>query len=232
MSRWDVDPFGDGGFGDDDTVTAPDTSTDVPPIGHVALGLSRVIQQYQLAPKLRAFLTAILQQSDDLEAAALEFDDILDPSIMTGVNLDHIGNLVGISRILQTTITLPGGITTNVLDDAEYRIVIAAKILKNASHGHDEEILDGISSLFQTNAVNIDDFGHMQITVAIGRLLTDTEIAIITQLDLLARPAGVRIVGIVNYDFDHYFGFQDQNNAKTFGELTDPTAGGAFAELL
>lgn len=232
MSRWSVDPYGDGGYGDDDTVTAPDTSTDVPPIGHVALGLSRVIQQYQLAPKLRAFLTAILQQSDDLETAANGFDDILDPTIMTGANLDVIGRIVGVSRVLQTNITLPGGIVTNVLDDTEYRLVIASKIAKNSSHGNDEEILDSLAQLFQTNFVNIDDHGKMQFTVAIGRLLTDTEIAIITQLDLLPRPAGVRLLGVVNYDFNHYFGFQDQNNAKTFGELTDPTAGGAFAELL
>ena len=72
--------------------------------------------------------------------------------------------------------------------------------------------------------------GGMAIQVAVGRPLTYLEKVLITNLDVLPRPAGVRISQRVTYSTTSYFGFDGQINALSFGEEGQPSTGGQFAE--
>jgi hypothetical protein len=67
-------------------------------IDHRALGLSRVAAQYQNSPKFLAYLAALLALSNEVEATLSSLALLPDIDAMTGVNLDTIGIIVGVSR--------------------------------------------------------------------------------------------------------------------------------------
>lgn len=78
----------------------------IPAIDHVQLGLSRVIEQYRESPKFNAFLAGVLELSNEVEACLLQMQYLADIDIMTGANLDVIGVIVGVSRIVPNVVTL------------------------------------------------------------------------------------------------------------------------------
>lgn len=123
--------------------------------------------------------------------------------------------------------------TTTALADPEYRILIRSRIIKNSTNATPNSILASLAYLFNTQQVNIDDYdvvGTMHIRLAIGVQLDPIEKLIVSTLDILPRPAGVQLDGVVSYDPSNYFGFSDQPNALGFGELGVFGVGGIFAE--
>lgn len=237
------------------------------PIDHVALGLSRVAKQFQNSPKFLAYLTALLQMNQTVETLLQSMYELPDIDQMSGVNLDVIGRIVGISRVIPNAIELvyfgfdgfadqtifgelgQNGIGSRLYDlgdpisestslgDVEYRLLLKAKIMKNTSHATGEDIENVLSFVFGAPIVNVDDFGGMNIGLSIGQQLTQLEQAILTQIDLLPRPACVLIVSVTSFDPTDYFGFSElsgavyQPGALGFGELGVDGIGGVFAEM-
>lgn len=229
-------------------------------IDHQELGRSRVATQYTEAQKFLAYIRALLASSAEMEAVLQKVAEQSDIDLAEGVNLDVIGEIVGISRILPNSIAVkffgfegqPGGdvfgeegalgigsrfreelepeTATSVLADPEYRLLLRAKIVKNHTQGTNEDILQGLTYLFNTPATVIEDIGGMRIGVAIGRQLTFQEKAMVTTLDILPRPDGVQIVWRATYDATSYFGFDGQPGALTFGEEGQAGVGGLLAE--
>lgn len=212
-----------------------------PPFEHITLGLSRVIKQYQNSPKFLAFLTALLAMNDTCEALLQSMYALPDINAMSGVNLDVIGRIVGITRNVPNAITLQyfgfdgetdqtvfgelgqSGIGARLYDagdpieestlmgDVEFRLILQAKITKNSAHATGEDIENVLAYIFGTNIVNVDDLGGMVIGLAIGRQLTQVEQSILTNLDLLPRPACVLIGSVTTFTAGDYFGFSDLN---------------------
>lgn len=229
-------------------------------LDHQVTGRSRVATQYTESPKFLAYLRALLASSAELETVLQQIAAQVDIDVAEGVNLDVIGEIVGIGRILPNSIAVqffgfqgqPGadvfgeegalGIgsrfrdelepetATSVLADPEYRLLIRAKIVKNHAHGTNEDILQGLAYLFNAPLTVVEDAGGMAIGVAIGRQLTFQEKAMVTNLDILPRPAGVRIKWRATFDSANYFGFDGQPGALSFGEEGLPTIGGLLAE--
>jgi|GEM_PF-757735 len=246
--------YGLGGYGGYQALPVPSDNPALP-IDHLALGLSRVITQYSESPKFLAYLSAMLSMANDVEATLQSLYSLPDIDSMEGVNLDVIGQIVGVTREIPDSVQLTffgfAGYSyetvfgelgqlgigsrfyelgetytgTSTLGDIEYRLLLRAKIMKNASHSTCEDILGALAFLFSLSAANVDDYGGMVIGLAIGRQLTVIEQAILAQLDLLPRPATVLIGSITTYDSLNYFGFSDQPGALTFGA-------GVFAELI
>jgi hypothetical protein len=229
-------------------------------LDHLAQGLSRLASQYSDREKIIAYVKALLAANQELEDVLQKMALQTDIDIAEGVNLDTIGEIVGISRIIPESIAVqffgfegqPGATVfgennqigigarfreegepetdTSVLADPEYRLLIRAKIVKNHSRGTPEDIMAGLDFLFQAELSVVDDLGNMAIAISIGRQLTFQEKAIVKQLDILPRPVGVRINAYTEFDYNNYFGFEGRPNAKTFGEEGDTTKGGVFAE--
>lgn len=229
-------------------------------IDHQVLGRSRVATQYTESQRFLAYVRALLESSAELEAVLQKVAEQTDIDIAEGVNLDVIGEIVGVSRIIPNSIAVrffgfegqPGGdvfgeegalgigsrfrdelepeTATSVLADPEYRMLIRAKIVKNHANGTNEDILQGLAYLFNAPLTVIDDNGGMAIGVAIGRQLTFQEKALVVNLDILPRPAGVRIKWQSTFDASRYFGFDGQPGALSFGEEGQPTIGGLLAE--
>lgn len=233
-------------------------------LDHQSLGRSRIATQYTESTKFLAYIRGLLAASAELEAVLQKVAEQVDIDIAEGVNLDVIGEIVGISRIIPASVQLAffgfqdnaaalnfgeegaqgvGGrfydegepyLATSVLNDPEYRLLIRAKIVKNHAVGTNEDVIAGLSYLFGGSnmaiQVAVEDIGNMAIQVAVGRPLTYLEKALISELDILPRPAGVRISQRVTFDTNSYFGFDGQNNALSFSEEGQPATGGQFAE--
>lgn len=229
-------------------------------LDHQSIGRSRVATQYTESQKFLAYIRSLLASSAELEAVLQKVAEQSDIDTAEGVNLDVIGEIVGVSRILPNSIAVkffgfegqPGGdvfgeegvlgigsrfrdelepeTATSVLADPEYRLLIRAKIVKNHAHGTNEDILQGLAYLFNAPLTVVEDLGGMAIGVAIGRQLTFQEKALVTVLDILPRPAGVRINWRSTFDSAKYFGFDGQPGALSFGEEGQPTVGGLLAE--
>lgn len=229
-------------------------------LDHKALALTRLTSQYNDQAKILAYIIALIKVFDELETV-LQFNALqTDIDVAEGVNLDNIGEVVGISRFIPASIAVqffgfvgqPGATVfgeegqlgigarfrdelepetaTSVLADPEYRLLIRAKIVKNHSRGNNEDILKGLAFLFGALLTVVEDSGTMSIKVSIGRSLTFQEKAIVKNLDILPRPQGVKISSYSTFDTNRYFGFEGAPFALTFGEELDPLIGGLLAE--
>ena len=235
------------------------------PINHSDLGVSRVGLQYSESANFLATIRSSVAISDELDILFPIIADQIAIDIAEGVNLDVIGQIVGVSRIISNSVFLTffgfldnvnalnfgeegnlsiGGrfynedepfLASTVLPDLEYRLLIRAKITKNASNGTGQEIIDGLIFLFTVGGVTPsivmeDGIVSMTIKIAIGRTLTIVEKALITGIDILPRPMGVLISERVSFVSGDYFGFEGQVGAQPFGEEGSLTIGGSFAE--
>lgn len=75
-------------------------------IDHVELGVSRILQQFKESPNFNAFLAGILAISNQMEVGFMQMLDLANPNIMTGANLDTIGEIVGAPRFVTEVVTL------------------------------------------------------------------------------------------------------------------------------
>lgn len=205
-------------------------STPIVPIDHVALGLSRVATQYQDSQNFLAYLTAILALNNGLESVFRQVAEQVDIDIAEGLNLDTIGAIVGISRVLPGGPSNPLPPEQSVLTDAQYRLLLRAKIVKNHSRGTNEDLIKGLCYLFDSDYAAIDDNDDMTVSIGVGKMLGPVEQAMLNLLDILPRPGGVMINYRAMFDGHKYFGFEGQTNALGFGEEGQPTVGGIFAE--
>lgn len=228
-------------------------------IDHQIIGRSRVATQYTESLKFLAYIRALLESSDEIEEVLQKVAEQTDIDLAEGVNLDVIGEIVGISRIIPQSLQLAffgfqhnaaalvfgeegfpelGGrfyeegdeyIATTVLSDFEYRLLIRAKIVRNHGRGTNEDVLAGLQYMFDTSRVVTHDPGGMTIGVAIGRPLTYLQKVLVSDFDILSRPAGVRISQKVSFVAEQFLGFDGQTGAMSFGEEGQPS-GGRLAE--
>ncbi len=185
-------------------------------IDHNALGLSRVIKQFQGSPNFLAYLSAQFAISNELEAVLQQMLMMPDWPSQIGAQLDIIGRIVGCSRLVPES----SGLTT--LDDPTFRLVIAAAIIRNNSHGTCEDILAGINAIIDCIdnewMLNIDDLPTMRVGIAIGALtLSDTIIAVLRNIGILARATGVRIERLVKFNTSFYQGMSEDPTYDPIG---------------
>jgi hypothetical protein len=178
-----------------------------------------------------------------------------------GVQLDQIGLWVGQSRLIPGVLLVgffgfqdnPAALSygeegnasiggrfynegepfdsTSLLADPEFRLLIRGRIVRNHAKGKTADFIQAINFMFQTTSIIDDVAGNMTIGVYIGRQLTLVERAIIANLDILPRPAGVRIATYAYYDsINGYLGFEGQVGALPFYEEGAATLIGFLAE--
>jgi len=217
-------------------------------IDHREVGRGRVATQYTASPKFLAFIDALMVQANEIEALLHDLEKITDIDESEGVQLDVIGDIVGISRRLKDAILLAffgfddaenslnfgeegniavGGrfveedepyLATNLLNDADYRLLIRAKIAKNHSDGTSESIISVLKYLFNAEKVIVDDIGGMAFKVGIGRALSYSERVLIKSGLIIPKPAAVQIAEFFYFKTSIPFGFSDQSNVGTFDQ--------------
>lgn len=206
-----------------------------------------ITSEHNQRPKFTAMVAAVANAwgavYDFTKTIPAEFD--LDAAI--GAQLDVIGLWVGQSRLIPNVLLVQyfgfdgnpaalnfgeegnasvGGRFFNETDpidgstllaDPEYRTIIRARIVRNNAKGLTEDFIKSLQFIFNAPAI-IDDQGDMAVSVYIGRYLSLTELAIITGLDILPRPSGVRIRTRGYYNGTGYLGFDGQPGAAPFAE--------------
>jgi hypothetical protein len=125
--------------------------------------------------------------------------------------------------------------TDTQLNDNDYRIFIKSKIAKNSTSAFltsDDRISiqDVIQTIFDGQAY-VTDNQDMTLTLHLPFGFDTNILTLIQETDLLPSGHGVGYKFILFGSFDS-FGFADDPNAKGFGDLTDSSLGGSFAELI
>jgi hypothetical protein len=88
--------------------------------------------------------------------------------------------------------------STTILQDVEYRLLLKSKVAKNNSSSTPEDIIQSLRLIFGVEDIKLtENAGDKSISIAIGRPILAFEQALITALDILPRPAGIRISGPV-----------------------------------
>lgn len=190
-----------------------------------------IANQYKNSPTLIAYLQGLAVEMDDLNKEILEVIQQRYFENAKGVQLDIIGNIIGITReVVDFTqfiyfgfdpdptaktyddggqdlaqagrfrSTEEAGDVTKLLSDGEFKAVIAAKILKNTSDITPNEVIvitrEILKVMFIQGAsieVTVQELGNAVFNIVIGAELDGAQQAFIASLDLIPRPAGVRI---------------------------------------
>lgn len=185
---------------------------------------AEVITQFRESTKLRQTISDLMAGWQAIEDCMVTIGEQLDPAIAEGDNLDVIGQRIGQSRVL---------ITGTELSDADYRLIIAQRILRNRAVGSGPEFVTALEFVFDPTPFRFIDLGYMSVIVEIatGAPPSDDQIAL---LDYGPMPRAMAVgVGRDWYDPASYFAFADDvgAGAKGFGEIGDATKGGPMAEI-
>jgi len=160
----------------------------------VSYYLSLVTSQYQLSSKFMAWLTFCLQFLDDVNACLYSFYQALDLQVAIGAQLDVIGTIVGVGRVLPFQPSL--GLSP-VLDDSTYRTLLKAQIGRNTWNG----TIDGLQALWQSlfpgGTIIIADHQDMTFTVILYGAFSPIMVDMIEHDLIVPRPEGV----LINYVF-------------------------------
>lgn len=206
---------------------------------------NHLISQFQGKKVIRSLLDVWGNDMDELEKVFLDLKNKRWIDSGDGVQLDGVGEIVVQSRQISEAVQLsffgfegqPNALTfsegrfretnethlqTVNLADPEYRTVLWAKVSKNTSFGYGDDTIRSLKFIFNAKIV-LHEMGNAKIAVAIGRRLTPNEITMANAIDLLVRAGGVGIAYLSMFEYDNYFGFLGQQNAKGFDT-------GAFAD--
>jgi hypothetical protein len=201
---------------------------------------------YDDKPVLRAILTALGAEMDELNQAVNDLKNKRWIDTAEGVQLDGIGEIVDRNRQIDKAIAIPffgflgqpstkgfgqarfrtnneTTLTSYILEDAEYKTVLLEKVIKNNSRGTAEDTLQSLKFIFNAPTVAVEEAGNANIVVAIGRKLDDSDKILANAVDLIVRAGGVGLKYKAYYP-SAYFGFLGQPNASGFGQ-------GAFAQI-
>lgn len=208
---------------------------------------NHLIAQFDSKKVMSAVIDSLGAELDEIAAAFEALKEKRWINTGEGAQLDGIGSIVCQSRQIDDAVQIaffgffdqPNALGFGLgrfrdswetwlesvnLNDAEYRFLLWQKVAKNTSGGTSEETIKSIGFIFSAKHVFLDELGNAKVSIAIGRILTPNDISIANAVDLLVRAGGVGVERQSYFDYDNYFGFLGQPNAKGFDE-------GIFANL-
>ncbi len=145
--------------------------------------------EYKTRPKLTQWLLWLLSEGSSYRSALLEFLDSFDLEYAVGKQLDTIGRIVGVGRLLNF---YPSGGESPLMDDDTYRIVIKARIAQNMWKGTQDELYEIWSVLFPDVKIQIHDRQDMTFDVVVAGAFTQLMQELIQHGYIVPKPEGVR----------------------------------------
>lgn len=211
--------------------------------------LNLIILQYQDKPKLLAEATAIIEIFEDLKNSSEDLKSAFDIDTAVGNQLDIIGKIVGLSRVIsevvpkvyfgfnnknpnalgfgeapfyKTTYAKYGDLTLN---DQDYRFYLKAKVSINFIKNNIHRINEIIAYLFNNNAYVVDN-KDTTFTLYINENVDIRQVQYAKSLDLLPSPQTISYNNVRTYNESNTFGFNNKNpNSVGFGQ-------GVFSKIL
>lgn len=200
---------------------------------------NHLIGQFKGKRVLRAILEALGEEMDELEQVFADLRDKRWIDTGEGAQLDSIGTIVNQPRQIADAIQIAffgfqgqdnalgfeqgrfrdqweTWLQSVNLSDPEYRKLLWLKVFKNISTGTAEDTIVSTRRIFDAPYVVFSELGNAKIFIGIGRVLNKNELAIAKAMDLIVRAGGVGVKGMSMFNYDNYFGFLGQPNAKGF----------------
>ena len=152
------------------------------------LGLLGSAYKPPAAPNMNAWLAANLQLFQDVIACAQSIPAAFNPATAIGAQLDIIGQIVGQSRQVGFQ---PSGSVSPILDDATYRLLIQATIMKNHWDGQIDSLIAIWQSLFPGGTLTVQDNQNMTVDIFVAGALSSILQDLVLRGYVLPRSQGV-----------------------------------------
>jgi hypothetical protein len=156
--------------------------------------LNLITSQHKIRPKFMAWLMAVLAKIDAGATLAESFTTEFDLNSAVGAQLDIIGEMVGVSRTLESQ---PSS-GDPVLSDDDYRFVIRAKIVKNQWDGTLTHLFELWAGTDLNVGLNIIDNQNMTMTVKVSGMLSQMRQELISAGLIVPKPQSVGIIYELN----------------------------------
>lgn len=151
--------------------------------------LDSITSEHRDKPRFIAWLTATLNKTDDAYNCIKSIDPAFDLDNAIGKQLDTLGELIGVKRIL---VFQPLDMSP-LLDDETYKLVLRAKIGKNNWQGNIPEIQDIWKGMFTDLGLDTIDNEDMSMTAVITGVLDELRELLIANNYIVPKPSGVRL---------------------------------------
>lgn len=147
--------------------------------------------EYRHSPKLISWLLWLLNDGTSYTNFIQMFVKAFDLDVAVGDQLDTIGRLVGVKRLLEF---IPSGGESPLLDDETYRFLIKATIIKNTWKGKLEDLYSAWRVLYpESKLFQIQDLQDMTFNVIIAGDFSSLQKELISKGYIIPKPEGVRI---------------------------------------
>jgi uncharacterized protein DUF2612 len=189
-----------------------------------------IISQYANSPTITQLIASMSDYFDPTANLVAFYNNVWNIDSAVGFGLDTWGRIVGVSRLLQLPYSAPtfgfytgdssfqpfnqapfspgvNATQTFSLPDAPYRTLILVKAFGNICRPTAPAINTMLNNLFEGRGrCYVQDYGGMAMSYAFEFTLTPVEYAILTQVGVPPRPAGVEVF-IVQVNQANTFGF-------------------------
>ena len=188
---------------------------------HCELALDRLAEQFKKTTDFHSIICAFVEQLQILEFAFVDLVSLRGINSAIGVQLDGIGEIVGLSRFTD--------------DDDSYRAAIRLKIGQNTSSGSPEDVISFVQQ--QTGAFSIDYAENYPAKISMHIVAPTASIP--NDLILATErvcPAGVGVLLTHNEPGGPFFAYDAEGvsdpDGAGFSEPGITNSGGKLAELV
>jgi hypothetical protein len=160
------------------------------------------------SPQFNAWLAAVLSIANDISNCLNSITAAFDLSSAVGVQLDILGQIIGISRTVNFQ---PSDSVSPILDDATYRILLLATIAQNRWDGTIGSLYPIWAELFPSGRITIIDHQDMTATILVTGAFTSITQDLITNGLIVPRPQAVEynfafgVLPFLGFDRDDAF---------------------------
>lgn len=197
-----------------------------------------IISQYATSPTINQLIESMNEYIDPRTNMQMFYDFVWNIDTAQGFGLDIWGKIIDVGRTFKVVRRYqslgfdeghdyqPFGqapffdssyIETVTLDDSTYKTLIMVKALANISATNAKTLNILLRQLFDNRRCYVSDMGEMRMNYVFEFILTEIEYAILTQSNVMPKPAGVE-VNIIQLASDQLFGFVESGSAQPFGQ--------------
>lgn len=228
-------------------------------INHTPESQERLAYQYSEAPKLLATVAAFTNRTQNIEDALMDVSEIIDIDLAEGINLDIIGEVVGIRRTVPDADPLPffgfddtpdGQVYGDydfsergfrfyeqgekayedwLLTDVLYRQFIRARVVRNQARGTTEDIIATLKAVFPGETIYVSDVPDDTAFYVGIGRIATPQEAIILTYPVLIPKPAGIRMSFRPYQ-DMIVKFGFDPTGAVYGDTNFPTRGGPIAE--
>ncbi len=141
-------------------------------------------------PRFIQFLSAVLSQVSDLDDLRSDLISAFDLETATGAQLDILGRLAGVSRLLP----FESSTGTRSLTDTDFRFLIRARILQDHWNGTPSGLGVIQRALFPDSGMTVFDNPNMTYKITAPSTLSALRKEMLEAGLLLPSPTGVQLI--------------------------------------